>query len=118
MTEIKIQDIMNRSTSANTIMSSIATFAPEFGNMVAETLNQISKRETLDKKTQEMILLGSLVSTGAIPQVKVHIEIALNLGLTIEEIKAVFFHCIPICGFPNVTNALYAMYEVLNNRNK
>ena len=51
------------------------------------------------------------------PQLKVHINGALNVGLSQEEILETFIQCIPYVSFPKVLNAV-DVAKVFNERDK
>lgn len=72
-----------------------------------------NKDRKLDKKTQELVTLGALTVQGfSLPQLKLHIQFALNLGASKEEITEVITQMLPYCGFPAATNALMIAKEV------
>ncbi|NOR58341.1 MAG: carboxymuconolactone decarboxylase family protein, partial [Sulfurimonas sp.] len=67
--------------------------------------------------TQELITVSALTVLGyAIPQLKVHVDAALNRGATKEQVIATITQMIDYCGFPAATNALLAAKEVFDAR--
>jgi 4-carboxymuconolactone decarboxylase len=46
----------------------------------------------------------------------VHINGALNVGLSPEKIVEVIIHCVPYTGFPRVLNAVTAAKQVFAER--
>ncbi|HCL66411.1 MAG TPA: 4-carboxymuconolactone decarboxylase, partial [Rhizobium sp.] len=50
------------------------------------------------------------------PQLKVHIEAGLNVGLTKEEITEIMMHMSVYAGFPAALNGLFAAKEVFAAR--
>ena len=78
-----------------------------FGDIYSET------DKVLDSVTQELLTVSALTVMGyAIPQLKVHVECALNRGATKDQIVAAITQMIDYCGFPAATNALLAAKEV------
>ena len=64
-----------------------------------------------------MITITSLLVQGdTSPQLRVHINGALNVGLTKEEIIETFIQTIPYGGFPRVLNAVNVAKEVFKER--
>lgn len=60
-----------------------------------------------------MITLGSLTAQGdCVPQLNVHINTALNVGLTEEEIIEALLQCSLYVGFPKVLNAIGVLKKV------
>ena len=71
----------------------------------------------LDIKTREMITVTSLATQQTLPQLKVHINAALNVGVTPIELRETIYQCAPFIGFPKTLNALTALNEVFKERN-
>ncbi|EES43204.1 4-carboxymuconolactone decarboxylase family protein [Burkholderia mallei PRL-20] len=71
----------------------------------------IYSRPQLDLKSREIATLGH-----AQPQLKVHIEAALNVGCTRDEIVEVFMQMALYAGFPAALNALFAARDVFGQR--
>jgi 4-carboxymuconolactone decarboxylase len=76
-------------------------------------------REGLDLKSKEIAVVSALTAMGnAQPQLKVHINGALNTGSTINELKEVILQMSVYSGFPSCINAMNSLKEVLNERAK
>ena len=63
-----------------------------------------------------MVTISALVALGTDPQLKLHINVGFNVGLTEEKIVGALIHCIPYVGFPRVLNALTLVKEVMAER--
>jgi len=96
------------------VMESLADLSPALGHHVAAfAFGDIYSRPGLDLKSREIATIAALAALGnAQPQLKVHIEGALNVGCTREEIVEVFMQMALYAGFPAALNALFAAREV------
>ncbi len=70
----------------------------------------------LDIKTREMITVTSLAAQQTLPQLKAHINGALNAGVTPIELREAIYQCAPFIGFPKTLNALGVLNEVFKER--
>ena len=65
----------------------------------------------------QMITLSSLLTAGGCgPQLEVHINGALNVGISSGKVIETFLQCIPYTGFPKVLNAVFAVKKVFAER--
>lgn len=64
-----------------------------------------------------MITISSLLTAGGCePQLEVHINGALNVGIRPDKIIETFLQCIPYTGFPKVLNAVNTAKKVFRER--
>lgn len=96
------------------VIAALAPIAPDFGRLLVEFgFGDIYSRPQLDLKSREIATIAALAALGnAQPQLKVHIEAALNVGCTRDEIVEVFMQMAVYAGFPAALNALFAAREV------
>jgi len=96
------------------VIAALAPIAPEFGRLLIEfAFGDIYSRPQLDLRSREIATIASLATLGcAQPQLKVHIEAALNVGCTREEIVEVLMQMALYAGFPAALNGLFAAKEV------
>jgi 4-carboxymuconolactone decarboxylase len=87
---------------------------PDLEKYVMEfAFNDIYGRPALDTKSREIATIAALVALGhASQQLKVHIQSALNVGVTIEEIIEIILQMAVYAGFPAAINAMQALKEV------
>ena len=100
------------------VIASLASIAPDFARLLIEfPFGDIYSRPGLDLKSREIATLAALAALGnATAQLKVHIEGALNVGCSQEEIVEVFMQMAVYAGFPAALNALFAAREVFESR--
>lgn len=100
------------------VIAALAPIAPDFARLLIEfPFGDIYSRPGLDLKSREIATIAALAALGnATPQLKVHIEGALNVGCTQEEIVEVFMQMAVYAGFPVALNALFAAREVFESR--
>lgn len=92
------------------VIRSLETIAPDLGRYIVEfAFGDICAREGLSLQERELITLASLLTAGGCePQLEVHINAALHVGIPPEKIIEAFLQCIPYTGFPRVLNAVFA----------
>jgi len=71
---------------------------------------------SLNDRQRELITLVALATNHTMTQLRVHVGVALNVGLTPVEIKEAIYQCAPYIGFPKTLDALQQANEVLNER--
>ncbi len=100
------------------VIKSLEDIAPDLGKFIVEfAFGDIYTRGGLTKGEREMITLSSLLTAGGCePQLKVHINGALNVGISPEKVIETFLQCIPYTGFPKVLNAVFAAKRVFAER--
>ena len=100
------------------VVSALADIAPDFATYLLEfPFGDIYSRPGLSLRDREIATVAALSAMGnATPQLKVHIEAALNVGLTRAEITEVLMQMAVYAGFPAALNGLFAAREVFAAR--
>lgn len=100
------------------VIKSLEDIAPDLGKFIVEfAFGDIYTREGLTTKEREIITLSSLLTAGGCePQLEVHINGALNVGISPEKVIETFLQCIPYTGFPKVLNAVFVAKKVFAER--
>ncbi len=100
------------------VIESLKDIAPDLGKYVIEfAFGDIYTREGLNLQQKQLVTISSLTTQGGCePQLHVHINAALNVGLTPQEIVEAITHCIPYTGFPRVLNAIFIAKQVFTER--
>ncbi len=100
------------------VIESLKDIAPDLGRYIIEfPFGDIYSRPGLDLKSREIATIAALTALGnAQPQLKVHIDGALNVGCTREEIIEVIIQMAVYAGFPAALNGISAAKEVFQAR--
>lgn len=100
------------------VVSALADIAPDFARYLVEfPFGDIYSRPGLDYRGREIATIAALTALGnATPQLKVHIEAGLNVGLTRDEIVEVIMQMAVYAGFPAALNGLFAAKDVFARR--
>jgi 4-carboxymuconolactone decarboxylase len=102
------------------VIDSLKDIAPDFARLLIEfPFGDIYSRPGLDLKSREIAVVAALTALGnAVPQLKVHIHGALNVGCTRQEVVEVIMQMAVYAGFPSALNGLFAAKEVFAERDK
>ncbi len=100
------------------VITGLKDIAPDLGKFIIEyAFGDIYTRGGLDLKSKEIAVVAALTAMGtAQPQLKVHLNGALNTGSTINEIKEIILQMSAYSGFPSSINGMNALKEVLEER--
>lgn len=96
------------------VIASLADIAPDFARYLIEfPFGDIYSRPGLDLRSREIATIAALAAMGnATPQLKVHIEAGLNVGLKRSEVAEIMMQMSVYAGFPAALNGLFAAKEV------
>jgi 4-carboxymuconolactone decarboxylase len=100
------------------VIDSLADIAPELAHqIVAWGFGEIYARPELAPRDRQLVTLGMLTALGGCePQLEVHINAALNVGLTPTQVIETFLHSAGYCGFPRALNAVFTAKKVFTER--
>ena len=112
-----VLDAVDGAAGAN-VIDSLKDVAPELGHqVVAWGFGEIYSRPGLEPRDRQRVTLGMLTALGGCePQLDVHINAALNVGLTPQQIIEAFLHASVYCGFPRALNATFTAKKVFAER--
>jgi 4-carboxymuconolactone decarboxylase len=96
------------------VIDALADIAPDFATYLFEfPFGDIYSRPGLSLREREIATIAALAAMGtATPQLKVHIEAGLNVGLSQAEISEILMQMAVYAGFPAALNGLFAAKEV------
>lgn len=100
------------------VFNGLKDIFPDLGKYIIEyAFGDVYANNKLELKSQEIAVVAALTAIGtAQPQLKVHINGALNVGCTINEVKEIILQMSAYSGFPSCINATNALKEVLIER--
>ena len=100
------------------VIESLRDIAPDLGTYTIEfPFGDIYSRPGLDLRSREIAVVGALTALGhAAPQLKVHINAALNVGVTRKEVVEIITMMAVYAGFPAALNGMAAAKEVFAER--
>ena len=105
-------------SAGENVVAALADIAPDFATYLVEfPFGDIYSRPGLDLRSREIATIAALTAMGnAAPQLKVHIEAALNVGLSRDEIIEIIMQMAVYAGFPAALNGLFAAKEIFAQR--
>ena len=100
------------------VIEALGDVSPELAHqVVAWAFGEIYARPALPPRDRQLVTLGILTALGGCePQLDVHVNAALNVGLTPTEITEAMLHAAVYCGFPRALNATFAAKKVFAER--
>jgi 4-carboxymuconolactone decarboxylase len=107
--------------SGEAVVNSFEDIAPDLGRYIVEfSYGDVFSRPNLDLKTRELATVSALTglnTTASELPLKVHVNGALNVGASRQEIVEAIMHVIPYVGFVKVQQAMALAEEVFKERN-
>jgi len=93
---------------------------PDMSRFVVEfPYGDIYSRTGIDLRTRELVTIASLTTLGyARDQLKAHVQNALNVGCTKEEIVETILQMAVYAGFPAALNGLFTLKEVIEEKKR
>ncbi|GGT89918.1 carboxymuconolactone decarboxylase family protein [Streptomyces violascens] len=100
------------------VLDSLADIAPALGHMtVAFGYGDVVSRPGLTLRQRQIATVGALAALGnAAPQLRFHIDGALNVGVSPAEIVEILIHTAVYAGFPAALNGIGVAREVFEAR--
>ena len=102
------------------VLAGLDDIAPDFARYLIEfPFGDIYSRPGLCLKSREIAVVAALTALGnAAPQLKVHIQGALNVGVSRAEVVETIMQMAVYAGFPAALNGLFAAKEVFAANNE
>ena len=98
-------------------MAAVDDFNREFAELLnTYCWNDIWNRPGLPRQTRSMLNLAMLSALGRSHELKLHVNGALNNGLTKEQIREVFLQVAIYCGVPAAVESFRCAKEVFKER--
>lgn len=114
----KLKEVDGKAGEA--IIEGLKDIAPDLARYVIEfPFGDVYCRPGLDLKSREIAAVAALTALGtATPQLKVHINGALNVGLSRQEVVEIIIQMTVYAGFPAALNGMLAAKEVFQERDE
>lgn len=114
---MKVRKAVLGSTYVDNSMASADDFMMSFQDVTTEYCwGYVWTRPGLSKKTRSMLNLAMLAALNRGPELKLHINGALNNGLSKDEIKEIFLQVAIYCGIPASLDAFKTASGVFKDR--
>lgn len=112
-----VLDAVDGTAGAN-VIDALTDISPELGHQtVAWAFGEMYSRSELEPRDRQLVTLGMLTALGGCePQLEVHINAALNVGLAPKQIIEALLHSAVHCGFPRALNATFTAKKVFTER--
>ncbi|WP_410810605.1 carboxymuconolactone decarboxylase family protein [Micromonospora sp. 067-2] len=100
------------------VVDNLADISPGLSRqVVAWAFGEMYARPGLPPRDRQLVTLGMLTALGgAEPQLEVHVNAALNVGLKPAEIVEALLHSAAYCGIPRALNATFVAKKVFAER--
>jgi len=99
------------------VLDALEDVSPALGEQVLLGFGEIYARPQLSPRDRQLLTLGILTALGGCePQLEVHVNTSLNVGLSPEQIIEALLHSVAYCGFPRALNATFAAKRVFEER--
>jgi 4-carboxymuconolactone decarboxylase len=98
------------SAASGTFGSSVAGYA------IDQAFGEIWTRPGLDRKARSLVSMAVMIALRQPNEFAIHMNVALNNGLTLGEIEEALIQTLPYVGFPAVATALVAADKVIQER--
>lgn len=114
----KINELMENADQG--VLKGLGKTAPDLANYVLEFIfGDLYSRSGLDLKTKQILTITILATLGnAKPQLAYHINCALNIGISRQEIIDIMTHISGYAGFPAALNGVATAKEVFAELDK
>jgi 4-carboxymuconolactone decarboxylase len=106
--------------SVHAMLDNLKEISPDLARLTVEfPYGDVVSRPGLDLRARQIATVAALTALGNAPvQLRAHIDMALNVGCTREEIKEVIIQMAVYAGFPAALNGMAAAKEVLGERDR
>jgi 4-carboxymuconolactone decarboxylase len=105
-------------SSGESVVASLRDIAPDLAQWIVDfSYGDVMARPGLDRRSRQFATIAALTALGnAQPQLKIHIQGALNVGCKPQEIIEVIMQMAVFAGFPAAINAIEVAREVFRAR--
>ena len=106
--------------SVDAMLDNLKDLSPDLARLTVEfPYGDVVSRPGLDLRTRQIATVAALTALGNAPvQLRAHIDIALNVGCSREEIGEVIIQMAVYAGFPAALNGMAAAKEIFLSRDE
>ncbi|MFP3596859.1 carboxymuconolactone decarboxylase family protein [Chryseobacterium sp. SIMBA_029] len=79
-------------------------------------MNAQTKTDTLNARQQSIVAISALTATGDLESLKIQLNVGLDAGITVNELKETLVQLYAYCGFPRSLNGISTFMDVLKER--
>ena len=104
--------------TGSAVVDGLKDIAPDLADWVIDfSYGDVLSRPGLDLRSRQFATVAALTAMGtAMPQLRVHLHGALNVGCQPSELVETILQMAVFCGFPSTINALTVAREVFKER--
>lgn len=114
---IEVLKKMVSEETLNATVKRMEQFSPDMARLIVEfPYGSLYARPGLDLKQRSLLTIAAMLASGASAQLDFHIQGALNVGLTPNEIVEAVMHCVSYAGFPKTLDAMFVVMKVFEER--
>lgn len=84
----------------------------------AVSIAQMDTNVSLNEKQQAIVRISALTAKGELTRLEQALEVGMDAGLTVNQIKEVIVHLYAYAGFPRSIRGLQTFMTILDNRRK
>jgi 4-carboxymuconolactone decarboxylase len=104
---------MSEQTAAQRLVGDLS---PKLAELTDDVLfGDVWEREALAKRDRSLITVSSLVTSGAFEQLRSHLALARQNGLTEQELVETITHLAFYAGWPKAMSAIQVARDVFSN---
>lgn len=103
------------------VVRRVAELAPDVARLIVDVgygdCHAERPKDVLDDQQRQLVTIGALAAMGGCEdQLAVHADVALNVGLSPDQIVEAITHALPFVGFPRTLNAIEAVRSTFERR--
>lgn len=84
--------------------------------LISISNNLIAQNQMLSKRQEKIVTISSFTAKGDLERLKTELNVGLDAGLTVNEVKEVLVHLYAYSGFPRSLRGLQTLMAVLDER--
>lgn len=89
---------------------------PELAEFImGNAYGDIFQRTTIGSDWKEIAVISSLITMGQYEQLGVHYVMALRVGMTVDQLKGILLHLVPVIGAPRIISAFNVLLDTLED---